>query len=463
MWIAPYSTLNRTPYDIDKHGATTRHDNGKFVSFNGKATLRVMFKSAVAKGLRGHGNILIIIDEMAHFKNTGDSSAERIYDAISPSKSAFSPKDPETNEPIRPVEARIVCISSPLNRAGKFFDLYDQAMRGGDGSEELLAIRAPSWEVNPTIESAELKQAYYSNLNTFMTEYGAEFSDRVAGWIEEERYLTQCVDPLLRPVEMGIPRAPYQMGIDVGLKGDGTAIAITHYQNEQIVLDYHELWVAGKSWRETNPHLRSPLIPYAHELEKTDMIDFAAIADWILALSKKFGITDGIFDRWTGIVLEQELRKRGLSQFTCEHFQPELKSQMFQAVKLLMHSKGLRLYDWPIPDKKDTKHSPLIAELLELQAEYVGKNRVSVAAPNGIDKHDDMSDAYVRACWLTTQRVANGSVSFAPLNKYQMRGVSPTLWQYQMTKVRERGYIPERMNPRLAARLSRGGRYARMR
>jgi len=109
----------RTPYDIERFGPMVRHENGKFTSFNGKASLRVTFKASVSKGLRGSGNIVIILDELAHFQDKGVSSAKDIYDAITPSALAFSPKNPETNDPVGPVESRIISISSPLNRGGK--------------------------------------------------------------------------------------------------------------------------------------------------------------------------------------------------------------------------------------------------------------------------------------------------------------------------------------------------------
>src|SRR5208282_1204231 len=154
-------------------------------------------------------------------------------------------------------------ISSPLNKTGKFYELYHLAMSKGKGSENMIAIQAPTWEVNPTVETAYYMQRYHADPTTFMTEHGAQFSDRVRGWIEREVDLLACVDPLLRPKDIGIPRYPHNMGIDVGLIGDGTAIVITHAEQrrfledghiidrDMIVLDYHELWMAGVPWEET--------------------------------------------------------------------------------------------------------------------------------------------------------------------------------------------------------------------
>jgi hypothetical protein len=113
--------------------------------------LRVTFKSCIAKGLRGSGNVVVIMDEMAHYQDKGQSSAKDIYDAVTPSTAAFSPKALDEKGqlmPIRkpdgttyPVESRIITISSPLNKHGQFYDLYYKAMSRPDlGSEPYTAL-----------------------------------------------------------------------------------------------------------------------------------------------------------------------------------------------------------------------------------------------------------------------------------------------------------------------------------
>lgn len=444
----------RTPHDIGKYGDTSRHENGKFTSFNGKATLRVTFKSCIAKGLRGSGNIVVIMDEMAHFKDEGGSSAKEIYDAVTPSTAAFSPKNPaDTTQPIGPVESRIIAISSPLNKAGKFYDLFHLAMGGGEGAANMIAIQAPTWEVNPTIEANYYRQKYHADPAVFMTEHGAQFSDRVRGWIERESDLLACVDTALRPKDIGIPRYPHHMGIDVGLIGDGTCIFITHCEGDKIILDYHEAWYAGVDWRESNPHLDGKFsMDYARRLADIERLDFDAIAEWIVSLTKRFYIADGIFDRWNGIPLEQALVKAGLNQFKAEFFTRDLSSRIYQNAKLMLFDEKLALYDYPMGSQN--KHSPFIQELLTLQSEQVSKNVAVVSAPESGKYHDDMSDAFVRSVWLACQRMVSGNhirgAGGAPSS-----GATPmTLARYQVTRARKHGGIGDRVVPRnLGARF----------
>jgi len=450
----------RTPADIEKYGGTIRHENGKFVSFMGKATLRVTFKSCIAKGLRGSGNIVVILDEMAHFKDQGQSSAKDIYDAITPSTAAYSPKDPQNSTvPVGPVESRIICISSPLNKTGKFYELYHLAMTRGPGSENMIAIQAPTWEVNPTIESQYYRQRYHADPTVFMTEHGAQFSDRVRGWIERETDLMACVDPELKPKDIGMPRYPHAMGIDVGLADDGTCIAITHAEQRRfledghiidrdvIILDYHELWVAGQDWRESNPHLDLKFCTgYARTLKEVERLDFDEIAMWIANLTKRFYITDGIFDRWNGFPLEQALHKRGLTQFKCEMFKRELSSQIYQTTKLLMFDKRLRLYNTPV-DAATKKHSPLIQEILSLQAEQASRNVVIVEAPQAGGYHDDQSDALVRSIYLSAQRLAGHARALGPGmgGGYAPAAPAPmSTARYQLMRARKHGGFGDR-------------------
>ncbi len=442
----------RTPYDIEKFGPTARQQNGKFVSFNGKATLRVTFNSCIAKGLRGHGNIVIILDEVAHFQDKGNSSAQEVYNAVTPSSATYTYKDPKTHRPAldlvtgreADVESRIILISSPLGRSGLFYDRYDLAMRRGEGSENILAIQAPTWEINPTLTGAYYKQKYHENPPVFMVEHGAQFSNQTSGWIERESDLIACIRSSLRPKRMAAPRQPHQMGIDVGLVrgGDGTTVAITHTEEDRIVLDYHEGWYAGIDWRETNPHLDGLFsVNYARRLAEVDRLDFDEIAEWIKSLCQKFHITAGLFDRWNGIPLEQALHKKGLKQFKSEFFPRDTTSKIYQTVKMTMYDQKLVLYDYPIPERttEGSKHSPLITELLSLQATQVSKNMVIVEAPNRVGSHDDFSDALVRSVWLSTEVIMNRKHTSHGTPYHPVIASAMTPQRYQLSRARRHG------------------------
>jgi intein/homing endonuclease len=447
----------RTPYDIERFGPGARHQNGKFVSFNGKATLRVTFKSCIAKGLRGHSNAVVIMDEMAHYQDTGQSSAKDIYDSVTPSTATYSPKDPRTGLPLikpdgseYPVESRVIAISSPLNRSGKFYDLYHLAMTSGPGSENMLAIQAPTWEINPTVSADYYRQKYYEDPAVFLTEHGAQFSSRVRGWIEREEDLMACIDESLVPQMVGTPRYPHQMGVDIGLINDGTAIFITTEVGGKIMLVYHELWQAGVDWKKSNPHLGSHYsTDYCKTLSEQPRLEFDEISEWIYKLSKRFHITEGIFDQFVGTPLEQSLIKKGLTQFRCERFSPDYTSRIYQNAKMLMFDRALLLYDYPkfaMGEVSGNKHSPFIQELLTLEARVKTKNIIEVQAPQSGGYHDDMSDAFARAVWLTSERMRNQKTVYGSVPGMRSgEGDSMmTARRYQMMRARTHGMYADR-------------------
>jgi hypothetical protein len=429
-------------------------ENDRVVFGRGKATIKATFKSSVAKGLRGRGTILLILDELAHFVEEGGTSADKVYNAITPSTAAFSPKDINNKHvPIGPSDGRVISISSPNAKSGFFFKLYQMSLENSAASKNMLMLQAPTWEINPTISTEYYETEYHKDPNKFWTEFGAQFSDRVRGWIENATDLTNCVDVDLKPAFRGSPRKPYFFGFDLGLVEDGSAVALTHINKGKIELAYHEVWYAGKRWEEVNPHLSEPIVPYAKILHDIKRLDLEQISDWILALSKRFYIQKGLFDQWVGIVFENELHKRGLTQFEMRNFFKVGSSQMYQTFKMFMYSQQLRLYDYPVPeilldDSGMIRHSPLIQELLELQSTASEKNIMTVAAPDVSGKHDDMSDALARSILLAAEFVKDHPDVLTDENYIASQGgqnVSPirSYKHYQRIRTRMHG-LPDK-------------------
>lgn len=436
----------QTPRDIDKFGRYSDDPTAK-------ATLNVTFKSCIAKSLRGAGNLVVILDEMAHFTDNGQSSAEEVYKAITPSKSTFARKDPITKMPVPGpdgmdgiVESRIIAISSPLGRQGQFYKLFQQAMKGGRPARGMLAIEAPTWEVNPTIPVSELETEYFKDPVSFFVEYGGEFSDRTRGWIEREVDLLACIHPSHRPITQAPARRPHFVGIDFGFVNDYTAIAIGHQDvldgERVIVLDYIDRIRAGEG-----------------KFAGKERLDFDDAIDWVFDLSKRFYFSEGIFDQFYGKAIEDAVAKKGLRQLKCHKFTQPEHSEIYQNFKGMMWDQRLVLFDWPIPDDPGKPHCTYIAELLELQAEEHSKYVTLVHKPKVEGKSDDMSDALVRMVWLASQDLGTskritgsyGASSIGATQAHQM-GV---MQRKAQLKARRAGSDPARQ----PARFHKGGRF----
>ena len=408
------------------------HDIGTFGRWKDNAlsprTIKITFRSCIAKGLRGPGNIVVILDEVAHFVNKGQASAEDVYNAVAPSTSAFIPKSNPGE-----VEGRIILISSPLGKQGHFYNMFQIGMRGGIASENMLCIQAPTWEVNPILPASEFEKHYTKDPRVFFTEYGAEFSDRTRGWIEDERELLDCVDLNHRPRYQAPPKRQHFVGLDLALANDATAIAIGHIEGADIVLDFIDKIQAGVG-----------------DFENQDRLKFDDVANWVKELSRRFYISEGIFDMWTGIAFEQALQARGIKNVKATTMTDRLNSQIYQNLKTMLWDRRLRLYDWPIPeDPSDGLHCEYIQELLELQAEYKSKYIVVVQAPQSEGKHDDLSDALARMVWVASQKVGKQNTIVGTRRSHESaaaaRRIQGQIWERK--KAMAGGSHPSRMIP----------------
>lgn len=463
----------QTPYDLDSTGTI---DDG------GRSSVQITFFSSVSSGIRGLANLVIILDEVAFFKEKGNSSADAVYQAAAPSVATFAPADPNGRQEsvTRNSEGRIILISSPFNKEGLFYNKYDQSKAGGGAARDILMVQAPTWEVNPQVPIGFLENAHGKDPVAFATEFGAEFTDRVMAWIEREKDLMVCVDFDLRASTRGKPRVPHFMGLDLAVKGDKTSVALTRPDGDKIRLIYHEEWQAGRSWYDLNPHLEEPIVPYAKELHTVDILDFDALADWIKEISQRFYIADGLFDQWQGISFKQTLDKMGLSQIDSKQFTKDETSQMFDAFKTLMYHGRLLLYNYTLrevtyEDEDDVvnssldegsrhKNAPYIKELLQLRADRKSKKVITVEAPKGPGKHDDFADALVRSVWLSLQKSGGAARKFAgPRASGAAWGedaplTNMTASSYHRKKQMAQNYINQRAAGPLAGRGGRGWR-----
>lgn len=392
----------QTPYDREKTGP---FDKG------GIASVGVSFHSSNAGNLRGHNNYVVILDEFAFFPSDGTTSDEQVYQSLTPSTAAFSPKDPQNPRmSIGSVESRIIMISSPFAKSGLFHEKFQVAMSGMQGSEDIFMIQAPTWEVNPTVPADYYRGEYNRSPEKFNCEFGAQFSDTIKAWMDDTDSFKKCLDADLRPELQGRPRQVHFLGMDLALKEDRTVVVLTRPEEDRIRLVYHEQWQANHDWKDLNPHLVEPFHPYAKNLKDVDVLDFDAITEWVEMLSKRFFIEEGLFDQWSGYALEQALKKKGLSNIHTQKFSSIESSAMFEAWKQMMYYEKHWIYNYPSKENSDSieNYAPYIKELLELEATKKSKHIIEVQAPQIRGKHDDFADAYIRSSWLSMQKVSKG-------------------------------------------------------
>ena len=336
------------------------------------ASITSIAGGCASNSLRGRNAIIVIMDEFAFFiDNDGRFSGAEVYKALTPSTASFKR------------DGKVITISSPYAKFGSFWDRYNQSLEEQDNT---LMFKMYSAMVNPSIDSRLLKAERRRDRVGFLCEYGGEFSDSVVAWVDDESEFRNCISDR-KPLSKGVTGTTYYMGIDLGLKNDGTGICIVHKEGKKIILDYAEVWYSASSdvW-EKEKHMYSSCKKYADN----EIIKVSDIVEEIKTLVRWFPVKSGLFDQYNGYSLMELLQDNGLAQFTMQHVTDKFNNDIFQLTKTLYSEQLIDLFDHPI----------LVPEILSLEGARKSKNNMAVRAPNRRGAHDDISDAFVRAVWL---------------------------------------------------------------
>jgi hypothetical protein len=380
----------RTQRDIDKYGT------------KGRASLSIRVAPCSAKGLRGSNNMIVALDEMAFFfadeKNKdSDSNKDKndraIYKAVTPSVAKFKRGDGSP-------DGKVICISSPGSKSGKFFEEYERSF---EDDNDLFMLQAPTWEIDPGISSQYLKNKFRENPISYKGEFGAQFSDRLFGWIEEPEMVRKNIIVGLNYKERSMLRVPHFMGIDVGLKNDGSAVTIGHWVTEL---------VGGAKVDKIEVDLSEVRYP---EDEKREYFVPDEIAEWIGGFTSRFYIARGLMDQYYGMTMVPLLHKKGLKQFEYRQFTDQLNSNVYQVLLSDFISNLLRLPEGPSVMMGDAKinDSDLVKEILTLQAEQKSKYMIRVFAPERKGEHDDLSDSLARMVYIAHEYQSKGLTASA--------------------------------------------------
>lgn len=136
-----------------------------------------------ARSSRGRANGVVILDEAAHFVDSGgNASLPAVMDALTPPLAQFGPL------------GLLLVISTPLDASGAFFELEQQAASGQ--FEDMAALHLPTLEAMPHL-AAEAERERTRNPRRFQREWLGEYSTG-----DESFPLAAydaCVDPDYRP------------------------------------------------------------------------------------------------------------------------------------------------------------------------------------------------------------------------------------------------------------------------
>jgi len=342
-----------------------------------KASLEFITGGCSSTGLRGPDAIAVSMDEMAFFLTNESSkfSGSEVYGALTPSCKGFAG------------DGKVICISSPHARYGKFYDLYKQGMEEKDSST--LVFQMYTAMINPDrITSDDLKTERRRNRRKFIAEFGGEFSDTVNAWVDDPNEFDAIIDKNFNIPKRGKQDIRYYGGLDLAFTNDGTAVSIVHNENGIIVLDYSNVWFSGASdvWTQDNSIYQN-CSKYKH----LNVLTMEDIVKEIKEIDKWFPIKKLVFDQHNGQAFLERCRQNEVMFCEMINFNDTLNSEVYETTKRLYAEKLLKIWNHPV----------LVPELLMLESEMTGTGgyKYDVHAPKRVGCHDDISESWSRAVW----------------------------------------------------------------
>lgn len=354
-----------------------------------KGSVCVVVGHSNSDTLLGWGCIVLILDEVASYKSTGGSaSGDRIYAALSPTVRTYvrrkykQDKDgvimvDENGQKIvehREYDGKIITISSPRAKEGKFYELY----RSAEEVPSRLMCRLATWEINPTHTRESLRKVERMSETEFNMEYGADFSGATLERFFSDSQVESCFSGhnyKLR--EMGEPGKVYFAHIDPATSSHNYALLILHkefYIDQEsrksdffIVVDHIKLWTP-------TPH--AP-------------VDIDGVDDYIVRLKRKFHIALLTYDLWHSQNSIMRLRKASIPHKRT-HFNFSYKNIIYKELENLVNLGKLKI----------PYHHHLKGEMLELQRRFDSRGfRVFPKKDGDGMKSDDLVDCLSGACF----------------------------------------------------------------
>lgn len=236
-----------------------------------------------ARAARGAASPVLIMDELAFAMGGAEVNAggEAIYKALSPSMAQFGKY------------AKFLALSSPGIQQGIFYKLYEQSisttLSGEKEYKNMLGVKKPTWEVNPSISEDFLLAEKKRDPEMFAVEYGANWITNAQGLVDS-RIIDEAVDYNRKfepkPEYFGM----YYLSLDPakGNRDDYTA-NITHWENGHCIVDlWHEFEATTTVLKKTS----------AGE-KQVSQVNIKEVENWIKRMHGIWGFNKACMDQYS--------------------------------------------------------------------------------------------------------------------------------------------------------------------
>ena len=253
---------------------------------------------------------------------------------------------------------------------------------------KILALKRPTWEVNPTRKTDDFKLAFYTDLGDAMMRFACVPTYASDAFFKQKEKLEKCmntrnpIDSFKRFEETFKPNPEkmYYVHADLAQKHDKCAVAIAHvdkWVNIQVIKDYEQVApivvVDAVVWWE--PKAEGP-------------VNLSEVKQWIVNLRREgFNLGMVSFDRWQSFDIQNELQAVGIRTETVS-----VAKKHYEDLAMMIYEERVAI--------------PMIPLLLEEMSE------LKIMRGNRVDhprkKSKDLADAVCGAVF--------GAISHTPKN-----------------------------------------------
>lgn len=340
-----------------------------------EGTVRALSGHSNSDTLVGKNVIVVIIDEMAGMiqKDKSKMSDAELYEKLKNSVWTFD--DP-----------KILCISNPLSKDGKFFDLYERSFT----NDNMIMFQLPSYVSNASLTTEDLEEEKRQAMaNGSYQDYLMQIEARFSGGAADAFIPAAAIDMSFERGEKlakrhnGDPRMLYYMHLDPGLNSDYYALVILHAEDDPEKVD--------EKRRPLKHIVVDHIMLWSKDQVTGSPVDVEAVKTYIIRMCNQFRIVSITFDAWNSADTIQMLMRRGLPA-RMTPYSPKYQDQIYQNLLDLFLQDRITLY----------KHGcPFVAEaedqLKFLEKSYHKKTWTVSAVPG---HHDDIPDCLAGAAFL---------------------------------------------------------------
>lgn len=372
------------------------------IKMEAKGDLQFVGSAATGK-VRGAANINVMLDEYAHFRDSGVVNKQEpldvsIYKALTPSVAGFVDKNDKSY-------GKIFVATSPNGKRGDAYKKFNESF----SDKSVLMLRMPSHWVNQRLSPQHLRKMYMESESAARQEYGGEFIEGTGNFIRNVAKLKAAINTSLQnSIKNAKRKGTYYMSVDLAQNGDGVGLAIGHKEKNRpthtFVLEQDsdnklELLIGYKDVVVIDYYVQ--LVP-----EAGGTIHNKVIRELVKKMYQYFNIAKTTIDQWGHQVFSELFAEDGLDIESFEILNATEDSNSIIAKNFnIVVGEGRAMF--PGSFYEDGTFDEIKALV-----ETVGRGgRIKVQAPSG--GHDDRWSAISRVVYMVETLDGTGQELFA--------------------------------------------------